>query len=136
VYTVSAKVLHTNCQAANSTLGNQANTGTTSLGMSTKMQGPGDILHDSLIRWFGEAPTAACKCKDRIARMNRWGPSVCRERLETIVGWLIEEAEKRGWKAATKIPVLPKIFLRRLVLAAIKKSERDNVKKREDLQND
>ena len=122
--TVPAKVLRANCSAARSTSSNQANAATTSSGSRTQVKGPGDFLHDFLQKWFGEVPKAGCKCNDRIARMNRWGPSVCRERLETIVEWLIEEANKRGWQVATKIPILPKVFLRRLVLAAIKKSER------------
>ena len=57
-------------------------------------QGPGTwlmrILH--FFRLFGKK---GCKCAHRAAQMNSWGCDKCLEELDTIVGWLREEAEKR-----------------------------------------
>ena len=59
--------------------------------------GPGDYLHDAIQRWIGESPTADCQCRSRIAQMNAWGPQGCREHLDEIVVWLLDEANRRGW---------------------------------------
>jgi hypothetical protein len=68
-------------------------------------KGPGDYLHDAILKWVGEGPTRECGCKDRIAKMNAWGPAGCREHLEEIVEWLMNEAQKRKWgKLLTRIP--------------------------------
>jgi len=85
--------------------------------------GPGDYLHDAILRWVGESPTEDCQCRSRIAQMNAWGPAGCREHLEEIVDWLLAEATKRGWwKCAVVVPG-SRLFLRRMVLGAIKKVE-------------
>ncbi len=87
------------------------------------VRGPGDYLHDAILRWVGESPTADCQCRSRIAQMNTWGPASCREHLDEIVEWLEEEAKNRGWwKYAVPIPG-SRFFIRRTVLAAIKKAE-------------
>jgi len=88
-------------------------------------KGPGDYLHDAILRWVGESPTADCQCRSRIARMNAWGPAGCREHLEEIVGWLAEEAKKRGWWRYAVCMPGSRLFLRRLVLRAIRKTERE-----------
>jgi len=90
-----------------------------------QIKGPGDYLHDALIDRFGESPSEGCQCKRRINQMNAWGTEICRRMVDTIVGWLVEEAGKRSWwsKLAVKIPVLPQVYLRRLVLDAIEKAE-------------
>jgi hypothetical protein len=59
--------------------------------------GPGDYLHNLILKWVGEGPTRKCGCEDRIRKMNEWGPDGCREHLEEIVGWLVEQAEKHEW---------------------------------------
>ncbi len=57
--------------------------------------------------------------------MNAWGPAGCREHLDEIVGWLVDEAAKRGWwRYAVTVPG-SRLFLCRLVLGAIKKAESD-----------
>ncbi len=84
--------------------------------------GPGDYLHLAIFRWVGEGPTRKCGCKDRIAKMNAWGPEGCRERLDEIVGWMEGEAKKRGWKYAVAVP-FSRYFIKRMVLGAIKKAE-------------
>jgi hypothetical protein len=79
--------------------------------------------------------------------MNAWGPSGCREHLDEIVGWLEEEAGKRGWwnqaiivgkvakekakecfangiwETIISTPLTRRGFLRQMVLGAIEKAE-------------
>jgi hypothetical protein len=84
---------------------------------------PGDYLHLAILKWVGEGPTRSCGCNDRIAKMNAWGPSGCRDHLDTIVDWLADEAKKRGWwKYAVAVPG-SRYFIKRMVLGAIKKAE-------------
>ncbi|MCE5268908.1 MAG: hypothetical protein LLG00_13600 [Planctomycetaceae bacterium] len=88
-------------------------------------KGPGDHLHDAIMRWAGEVPTRECGCADRIAAMNQWGPSGCREHIDEIVGWLLDEASKRGWwRYAVAVPG-SRYFIKRMVLGAIKSAELD-----------
>ncbi len=55
--------------------------------------------------------------------MNAWGPPGCREHLDEIVEWLAEEAKNRGWwRYAVAVPG-SRIFIKRMVLGAIKKVE-------------
>ena len=56
--------------------------------------GPGTELK-KLLRRFGIEATPNCKCNARAAEMNRRGADWCRENIETIVGWLREEAHLR-----------------------------------------
>ena len=91
------------------------------------VEGPSDYLHHALLRWVGEGPTRSCGCEDHISQMNAWGPAGCREHLDEIVGWLEEEARKRGWwKYAVAVPG-SLYFLKRMVLEAIKKAEKEGV---------
>ena len=84
---------------------------------------PGDWLHLAILRWVGEGPTRKCGCKDRIAKMNKWGPAGCRERLDEIVGWMEAEAKKRGWwKLVVAVPIIPRLFIRQMILGAIEKA--------------
>ena len=89
-----------------------------------KTKGPGDYLHDAILKWVGEGPTRKCGCRDRINQMNTWGPEQCREHIEEIVDWLMAEAAKRGWwKVATIIPCSRFAVKRLLILPAIEKAE-------------
>lgn len=63
-------------------------------------KGPGDYLHAMITRWTGEDIRPTCNCRSWIARMNAWGPDGCREHLDEIVGHMLSEAKKRGWKLA------------------------------------
>ena len=69
-------------------------------GTDVSAKGPGDYLHDMILRWTGEGMTLGCDCKAWIAKMNAWGPAGCREHLNEIVAHMLEEAKKRGWKLA------------------------------------
>jgi hypothetical protein len=120
------------------------------------VRGPGDHLHDAILKWVGEGPTNNCQCNSRITQMNAWGPTGCREHLDEIVGWLVEEAATHKWletsidengnKTVTehqppKLARLAKRMLarkwtarpaewicRRMVLGAISKVEKENAK--------
>lgn len=113
--------------------------------------GPGTQLHRLLKRITGEGVTASCGCKSHIAEMNRNGPAWCRENVETIVGWLEEEIDRRlkayerdgkkeemglkskrpkrnpSWRlklASYKFPG-QRLAIKRLILMAIKRAEKD-----------
>lgn len=56
--------------------------------------GPGTILSKMLSK-IGIKSTPNCSCRRRAVEMNNRGPDWCAENIDTIVGWLREEAEKR-----------------------------------------
>ena len=66
--------------------------------VSEKHRGPGDYLHNMILRWTGEGMTLGCDCKAWIARMNDWGPAGCLQHIDEIVAHMLSEAKKRGWK--------------------------------------
>ena len=57
----------------------------------------------------------------RISQMNAWGPQGCREHLDEIVGRLLDEAQRRGWRTA-KLPGAH-WAVKRLVNQAIHRAE-------------
>ena len=59
-----------------------------------RLNGVGDYLHE-LLSFFGLKVNAGCKCNSHIETMNKWGPDTCSENIETIVGWLKDEAVRR-----------------------------------------
>lgn len=59
------------------------------------VRGPGTELH-RLLGKFGMHMKKGCACKGRMIQMNKWGCDGCVENIETIVGWLAEEASNRG----------------------------------------
>ena len=92
-------------------------------------KGPGDYLHDGIKKWVGEGPTRKCGCEDRIRQMNAWGPEQCREHIEEITDWLMEEAGKRGWwKVTTIIPCRRFAVRQLLILPAIQQAENEITK--------
>jgi hypothetical protein len=56
-------------------------------------QGPGTELK-KLLSKLGLKPTANCKCAQHIQEMNLKGPDWCEQNIDTIVGWLREEADR------------------------------------------
>lgn len=60
---------------------------------STK--GVGKILAE-MLSWIAKPDEGDCYCKSRAAIMDVWGPVKCEEEIETIVGWLLEGAEKHN----------------------------------------
>lgn len=79
--------------------------------------GPGYELK-KILGWFGIKPVGKCKCNKRAKMMDKWGPATCREKIETIVDWLQEEAGQRG------LPFL-RIAAKTTVLLAILRAERN-----------
>lgn len=82
--------------------------------------GPGTELHKILER-FGIHILPGCACRGRMTQMNKWGCDGCEENIETIVGWLQEEAGKRG------LPYLKtagRLLVRRAISNARKEAER------------
>lgn len=78
--------------------------------------GPGTELH-KILKKLGLSPVEGCKCKGRARKMDEWGPDICEDRINEIVGWMEEEAKKRKkwfvrWPAKT------------IVLIAIKKARK------------
>jgi hypothetical protein len=57
--------------------------------------GPGTELKKLLAR-VGITATPDCSCNARAAEMDRQGVEWCEANLDTIVGWLREQAEARG----------------------------------------
>ena len=58
---------------------------------TSEPHGPGTELK-KLISWFYVPDDSKCKCKDRINKMNRWGPDKCEENIDTIMRWLKHSA--------------------------------------------
>ena len=87
-------------------------------------RGPGTILHRMIKERTGEDYTPNCGCNDMIRRMNAWGPTGCREHLDKIVTKMHTEAKKRPkWKLLASLPGV-KLFMKRMVLSAIREAER------------
>lgn len=66
--------------------------------------GPGTTLKQWL-GWFGITATNDCACNSRAARMDQLGSEWVRQNLDTVVGWLEEEAKARGgivWMAFSR----------------------------------
>jgi hypothetical protein len=57
--------------------------------------GPGTELKKLLAR-VGITATPDCACNARAAEMDRQGVEWCEANIDTIVGWLREQAEARG----------------------------------------
>ena len=57
--------------------------------------GPGCQLK-RLLENLGLTAAPGCKCEERAAVMDVWGPDECETRVDEIAGWLNEEAVRRG----------------------------------------
>lgn len=77
---------------------------------------PGTVL-SKMIKSVGIQMTDSCSCKRHALEMNDKGNDWCEENIDTIVGWLREEATKR------KLPFIDAIG-KMLVYRAIKKSRK------------
>ena len=100
--------------------------------------GCGAHLHRLIKRWTGEGIEDGCQCQSHIAEMNARGPAWCRENVDTIVDWLIEEVDRRlghdeGESASWRLRLggidLPgrRLVLRRLVILAVRRAERNSL---------
>lgn len=61
-----------------------------------KVGGPGTELK-KMLSAMGMEPAPGCSCRDRMKKMDAWGPEECRKRKQEILGWLRQEYEKQGW---------------------------------------
>ena len=92
---------------------------------------PGWQLHRLLKRWTREDIEPGCKCRERIAEMDRRGTQWCRANVEKIVGWLYEEIERRqkidnpsrAIRLAGRDLPGQRLVMRQMVLRAIKRAE-------------
>jgi hypothetical protein len=64
-------------------------------GGNSHSDGPGTELK-KLLATIGITASPACSCSARAAEMDRKGCDWCEANLDTIVGWLREEATNRG----------------------------------------
>ncbi len=55
--------------------------------------GPGSELK-KMLAWFAR-PNSSCDCESHAETMNDWGADGCRENIDTILDWLMEEAQER-----------------------------------------
>ena len=78
--------------------------------------GPGTELHGMLSR-LGMKFSKDCKCNAHIREMNKQGIEWCEENVETIVGWLRDEAARR------KIPFVD-LIARKFIRMATKRAKK------------
>lgn len=78
--------------------------------------GPGTQL-SNMLSSIGITSSPTCSCKQRAIIMNENGPEWCENNMDTIIGWLKEEATKR------KLPFVETVA-RLMVKRAISKSKR------------
>jgi hypothetical protein len=72
-----------------------------------------------MLAWFAR-PSDTCKCETRAETMNDWGVEGCRTNLDTIIEWLLEEAQLRGLPNGK----FTRTIAKSLVLTAIRRFER------------
>lgn len=81
-----------------------------------KQGGPGSHLK-AMLKWIGITATPGCSCNKRAKHMDDMGAEWCRQNIETILGWLKEESDRRN------LPFI-KEAARGLVSLAISRSEK------------
>jgi hypothetical protein len=82
-----------------------------------RSQGPGTALKSLLATLIGITAAPGCSCQRHAAEMDARGCEWCEANIDTIVGWLREEAGKRS------LPFLPaagRILVRRAIKNARK----------------
>ena len=90
----------------------------TTLRIAAYKPGPGSELR-KMLAWFAR-PSDTCKCETRSETMNDWGVEGCRKNLDTIIEWLLEEAQLRGLPHGK----FTRTIAKSLVLTAIRRFER------------
>ena len=90
----------------------------TTLRIASYKPGPGSELR-KMLAWFAR-PSDTCKCETRAETMNDWGVEGCRTNLDTIIEWLLEEAQLRGLPHGK----FTRTIAKSLVLTAIRRFER------------
>ncbi|QNN24329.1 sulfotransferase [Planctomycetales bacterium ZRK34] len=77
---------------------------------------PGTELH-ALLSKFGIEADGDCSCMDHVREMNAKGIVWCRENIDTIVGWLEQEAANRAI-------VFSRTIAKQIIKLAIKRAEK------------
>ena len=85
--------------------------------LDTPQEGPGTELK-RILNEMGIRPSS-CNCVKHAAEMNKGGVVWCRASVDTIAGWLEEEARKKGWLWQ----LAAKMTAKKLVLKAIEAAE-------------
>ena len=84
--------------------------------MEEEPYGPGTVL-STMIKSLGIQMSDSCSCRRHALTMNEKGNDWCEQNLDTVVGWLREEATRRG------LPFVDMIG-RVMVNRAVKKSRK------------
>lgn len=84
--------------------------------MEQDPNGPGTILSE-MIKTIGITSSPNCSCRRHAIEMNTKGPDWCQTNIDTVIGWLREEATKR------KLPFIDSVA-KVIVQRAINKSKR------------
>jgi hypothetical protein len=84
------------------------------------MFGPGTELK-KLIAKLGLKPASNCKCNARMLKMNVEGIEWCEQNIDTIVGWLKEEAERAQLSFSA---IAAKLIIKHAIRNASRKSGR------------
>lgn len=79
--------------------------------------GPGTELKKLLAAWG--ITSSSCNCDAHAAEMDEKGPDWCEENIDTVVGWLREEADRRSL-------LFVEGLARLMVLRAIRNAERQS----------
>jgi len=82
-------------------------------------QGVGTEL-SKILESYGFKITANCKCKQRALLMNNNGVEWCENNIDTIIGWLKEEADKRNLGF-----IFSELIAKRIIKRAIRAAKKD-----------
>lgn len=75
----------------------------------------------SVLGWLGISGDAKCQCNKRARYMDRMGCEWCEQNLDTIVGWLKEEHQRRKM-----LVPFSAMAARQVVKLAIRRAKRGN----------
>jgi hypothetical protein len=79
-------------------------------------RGPGTQLKKLVSGWpLYIRATDNCPCNQHAAQMDAWGADECERRVDEIVGWLREEAKRRGLPFAD---IAGRLLVRRAIAKA------------------
>lgn len=84
--------------------------------MEEDPNGPGTVL-SKMIKTLGIVMSDSCSCRRHAIEMNTKGSDWCEQNIDTVVGWLREEANRRGLPFVDMVGKL-------MVNRAIKKSRK------------
>ena len=86
------------------------------------MGGPGTELKALLKTWLRIEATGTCSCNTKAKEMDARGCDWCEANIDTVVGWLRDEAARRGLPF---IDVAGELLVKRAIKNARKKQQSD-----------